>query len=537
MALFGAAAAAGSGRWRDVAGAVRARGWSRSRRGLALPGAASAHAYLVKTVPAASGVARTLRPPPSQLTYDEAVEPRFAIISVTDAAGGRRRPARSHRSPANPDTLVVPLKPAPARGLVPRLLARDLGRRPSGAGRVHVRGRARTPAPRRSSRSRGSSADRDDAAAAGRALGDVPVVMVRDRAVRAAAADRAAARPAASPGTSLRARRRSRSAIASASALIAIPVYLDFSTAIDSLRSAFAVGALVPLFRVTAFGRALRRPRDLLRALLRRRLDRALGRPARARAALDRRAARGARGADRRGGRRAGRPRRRRARRRRPRRAGCRSLLDWLHLVSGSLWLGGLVGLLVLWRALPADRRVAGAGGVRAALLERRARARCDPAGATGIGATIIHMPAVTRCGRPSYGQAILVKSGLLAGAMALGAVNLLRTKPRLVAARERPEVGEPAATPAAAAISGETVARRRRGVRGGGALEPGAAAAGVRRAELGARARSARARSPRPSPSGLSAAGAGLAEQGRRAELVRAADHQERPAGAQAPT
>ena len=56
--------------------------------GIALlaPAAASAHAYLIKTVPAASVVLNT--PPSSvQLTYDEAVEPRFAIISVTDAGG------------------------------------------------------------------------------------------------------------------------------------------------------------------------------------------------------------------------------------------------------------------------------------------------------------------------------------------------------------------------------------------------------------------------------------------------------------------
>ena len=71
---------------------------------------ASAHAYLIRTVPAASVVLNG--PPPNvQLTYDEAVEPRFAIISVTNAPGRRRRPARSTRSPANPDTLVVPLRP------------------------------------------------------------------------------------------------------------------------------------------------------------------------------------------------------------------------------------------------------------------------------------------------------------------------------------------------------------------------------------------------------------------------------------------
>ena len=39
--------------------------------------------------------------------------------------------------------------------------------------------------------------------------------------------------------------------------LIAIPVYLDFATANDTLRSAFDLSALVPLFRVTAFGRAI----------------------------------------------------------------------------------------------------------------------------------------------------------------------------------------------------------------------------------------------------------------------------------------
>ena len=43
--------------------------------------------------------------------------------------------------------------------------------------------------------------------------------------------------------------------IASVIGLLAIPVYLDFATANDSLRSVFDVGALVPLFRVTAFGR------------------------------------------------------------------------------------------------------------------------------------------------------------------------------------------------------------------------------------------------------------------------------------------
>ncbi len=77
---------------------------------LILPGAASAHAYLVKTVPTPSAILNA-PPPVVALTFDEAVEPRFAIISVTDAAGHQETTAPVSRSPANPDTLVVPLRP------------------------------------------------------------------------------------------------------------------------------------------------------------------------------------------------------------------------------------------------------------------------------------------------------------------------------------------------------------------------------------------------------------------------------------------
>ncbi|MBV9006764.1 MAG: copper resistance protein CopC, partial [Solirubrobacterales bacterium] len=77
---------------------------------LVLPSAASAHAYLVKTVPAASVVLPS--PPPNiQLTYDEAVEPRFAIISVTNVSAQQETTGPVQRSPSNPDTLVVLLRP------------------------------------------------------------------------------------------------------------------------------------------------------------------------------------------------------------------------------------------------------------------------------------------------------------------------------------------------------------------------------------------------------------------------------------------
>ena len=79
---------------------------------LAIPASASAHAYLVRTVPSASGVVNA---PPAQvlLTYDEAVEPRFAIISVTDKDGHQVTAGHPQRSPVDPNTLVVPLHRIP----------------------------------------------------------------------------------------------------------------------------------------------------------------------------------------------------------------------------------------------------------------------------------------------------------------------------------------------------------------------------------------------------------------------------------------
>jgi copper transport protein len=50
------------------------------------------------------------------LTYDEAVEPRFALVSVTGAAARRETTGPARRAPGNPDTLVVPLRPHLAEG-------------------------------------------------------------------------------------------------------------------------------------------------------------------------------------------------------------------------------------------------------------------------------------------------------------------------------------------------------------------------------------------------------------------------------------
>src|SRR5256712_12649936 len=79
---------------------------------MALPAAAWAHAYLLRTAPAASVV---LNKAPAQLalTYNETVEPRFAIVSVTDAGGHAQTTGRPQRSSTDPHTLVTPLRRVP----------------------------------------------------------------------------------------------------------------------------------------------------------------------------------------------------------------------------------------------------------------------------------------------------------------------------------------------------------------------------------------------------------------------------------------
>ena len=122
---------------------------------------------------------------------------------------------------------------------------------------------------------------------------------------------------------------------------------------------------------------------------------------------------------------------------------GISVILDWLHLITGSIWLGGLLGLLVLWVSLPAARRVAGLSVV-VPRFSNVAFVSVFLLLGTGTWATINHMPTLNALWLTGYGVAILVKIGLLIAAMALGAGNLLRTKPRRSPQRERPSSARP---------------------------------------------------------------------------------------------
>src|SRR5262249_40060909 len=80
---------------------------------LAAPATAFAHAALLHTTPSASVVVNKA-PREVRLTYSEPVEPKFAIVSVTDANGTQQTAGAARRSTTNPDELVVPLEHVPS---------------------------------------------------------------------------------------------------------------------------------------------------------------------------------------------------------------------------------------------------------------------------------------------------------------------------------------------------------------------------------------------------------------------------------------
>jgi copper transport protein len=418
---------------------------------LLVPAAASAHAYLIKTFPSASTILDT-PPPDVALTFDEAVEPRFAIISVTDKDGHQVATASPSRSPSDPDTLVVPLKPNLPEGwylVYWRAISVD-GHPVQGAFTFAV-GPNPGPAPQFVLPHIASSATTPQLVAAKWFVFLTVLLSVGLLAMRLAVARPAVRRVA---GTRLRAVTVAF-AVTSVLGLLAIPIYLEESTAIDSLHSFWDVGALVPLWRTTAFGRSyvdlllifalfvaaawvaiwVDRPEREQRSIAE--ILAGIGVIAAAAAALVVPAAAG------------------HAAQTSPR--GLAMTLDWLHVSSAALWIGGLAGLLLVWRAQPAPGRVATLSVV-VPRFSNLAFVSVLVLLGSGIWASVLHLPILSALWTTSYGQAIMVKATLLACAMLLGAVNLLRTKPRLAAAKSRPELAAPASSLLRLLVSGEVL-------------------------------------------------------------------------------
>jgi copper transport protein len=418
---------------------------------LGSPQAAYAHAYLVRTLPEAS-VVLNAAPTRAALTFDEAVEPRFAVISVTNTLGRAETTGPVTRSPANPDTLIVPLRPhLPEGWYLVYWRAISVDGHPVQSAFTFAIGPNPGPAPQFAVPNINQTATTPRLLVARWLLFLTVMAAIGLFVLRIAIARPLIRRV---PGTSLRAV-STAFVVASVLGLIAIPVYLDLSTAIDSLHSAFDVSSLVPLFRVTAFGRGyvdmlvcfalfcvaawvalwLDRPEREHRSVAELLATGGALLAAGAVLLVPGSAGHAAQTAPR----------------------GVSLMLDWVHLASGSLWIGGLIGLIVLWASLPAASRVAGLV-VCVPRFSNVAFVSVLLLLASGIGATVIHMPIVEALWQTGYGKTILVKIGILAAAMLLGAVNLLRSKPRLVAAGADVERGRPAATLLRRAISGETL-------------------------------------------------------------------------------
>ena len=386
---------------------------------LALPAAAFAHAALLRTVPSAS-VILSAPPPQVELVYSEAVEPRFAIVSVTDAAAHQETTAPPHRSPANADELDVPLKRL-GQGwylVVWRVISVD-GHPVRGAFTFAV-GPNPGPAPQFKIPSLSETAATPTLVTARwfvfiSLMAAIGIFVLRIAVVR----------PLRGPPRALTV----AFWIALAIGLIAIPVYALLATAQFAERSFWSLGTLVPLLRTSAFGRGYL-DLELFLALFGFAAGVALwvDRPDRAKrsvaellalsgAALGAAAVLLTPGV-------AG-----HAAQTAPRTLAL--LLDWLHLAAGSLWIGGLIGLLVLWRSLPAGSRLAGLV-VTVPRFSNVALGSVIVLFGSGVGASVLHLPTLASLWQTSYGQAIIVKASLLAAAVLVASGNLLRTVPAL---------------------------------------------------------------------------------------------------------
>jgi copper transport protein len=417
---------------------------------LVLPAAASAHAVLERTTPQASVVVNS-PPPVVLLKYSEAVEPRFAAISVTDAAGRQQTAGVSRRSAADPTTLVVPLQRVSQGWYLVywRVISAD-GHPVRGAFTFAV-GPNPGPAPQFVIPSISETAATPRLIAA-RSIAFVSVMAAIGLFILRIATARPVVRRV--PGTSLRAVSIAFG-IAAAIGLVAIPVYVDIATAQFALRSSFDLGDLLPLFRDSAFGRGfidleivfalfvlaasisiwIDRPRREQRSIAE--LLSVTGALVAAAATLLIPGISGHAGYT------------------SPR--GLTLPFDWLHLVAGSVWVGGLIGLLILWRSFPIAQRVAGLV-VCVPRFSNTAFVSVVALVASGVGAAVIQLPTVSSLWETSYGQTILVKIGLLSAAILLGAVNLLRTRPRLAAYEVRPELAPGAAVLLRRVVTGEVL-------------------------------------------------------------------------------
>ena len=398
---------------------------------LAVPALAWGHATLLGTQPQASGV---LTQPPTEvrLTFSERIEPRFTVISVTDAGGNQQIAGNPARTADDENAIFVPVEKLSQGWFLVwwRVISAD-GHPIRGAFTFAV-GPSPGPPPQFVIPSLGESA------ATTSLIGTRWVLLLAMMGAIGLLAFRGMiARPLQVTGGHERALGAvvTAAAVTLGVALVAAPVYMLLATAEFSLRPWSDIGEIVPLVRDSAFGRAFSDLWAVLGLLaVAAGAALALDRPGRKRRSGE--ALLAALGA-----------------------AGCAAAalalpglgghpsttspvgamlaLDWAHMAAASIWIGGLVGLLVLAAATEPGKRVA----ALAVVVPRFSRVAMGSVAlllATGIVASVVHLPTLAALWETSYGQSLIAKSVLLAAALALGAVNTLRSRPRLVAAAHR---------------------------------------------------------------------------------------------------
>ena len=416
----------------------------------AAPASAEAHAALLATSPAASRVApHTVSD--VELTFSEVVEPRFAVVSVTDRTGRQVAREAASRSAANPRTIVRPVQRLrPGWYLVYwRVISAD-GHPVRGAFTFAV-----GPGPGPPVQFAVPSL-RETAATPGLLAARWGVLLALMAAAGLFLFRCVIARPAGATAEdrSLRAITQA-GAVAVLVALALVPVYLLLATAKFAALSPLDVGRLAPLMRLSAFGRGFA-DLEVVLALFAVAAGIAvwLDRPARPRRSIVELLALGSA-------------------------LGCAAALllvpglaghpaqtspralalalDWTHLGAASAWFGGLVGLLVLWVAARRGRRMRALVTV-VPRFSRVALGSVAVLAVTGVLQTIQHLPTLSALWQTGFGQAIVVKSGLLGLALVLGAVNFRVTTPRLAAAgaRDDPELGARGAAMLRRTVSGE---------------------------------------------------------------------------------
>jgi copper transport protein len=415
---------------------------------LALPAAAWAHAALLKTSPVASRVVNT---PPKEvrLTYSEPIEPRFAIVSVTDAAGRQVTSGPPQRPEGQPQTLVTPLQNVPEGWYLVfwRVISAD-GHPVRGAFTFAV-GPNAGPPPQFRVPSLSETAHTPQLL-----IARWVVFLSLFAALGLFVLRTLIARPVARrvSGTSLRPLSIAFF-VALGVLLVAVPVFVVLATAQFSLRSAFDLGAIIPVANASSFGHDYLQLEVVLAlfgvaaaiALL---VDRP-ERPARSVAellatgsALAAAAATlvmpGLAG---------------HAGQRSPR--GLALPLDAVHIAAGAIWLGGLIGIVVFWLNVGREGRVA-ALAVVVPRFSTTAFFSVLALIGTGIGQSLLELPTLGSLWQTNYGKALVVKIVLLFAALALAAVNLARTKPRLEAAGVRPSDGPAAALLLRRLVQGE---------------------------------------------------------------------------------